>query len=114
MTQAAFSPDGRRLVTLASGREVRVWDLITGAELATLGTLKGWGGRIAWSPDGGRIAVGSGDGSINVFDAESGLELFALRGHTGYVASARRIAARPGGAHTFGCGTPRAGRRSTR
>jgi WD40 repeat protein/tRNA A-37 threonylcarbamoyl transferase component Bud32 len=80
----AYGPDGRRLATWGDG--VRVWDAVSGAELATL-TARDVTGGVAWSPDGRRVAVGSADHSVKVFDADSGAELFALRGNNDVVES---------------------------
>jgi len=56
----AFSPDGRRLISTAGGREaVKVWDAGTRQELLTLG---GNGSTLAaarWSADGDVILVGT-------------------------------------------------------
>jgi WD40 repeat protein len=56
----AFSPDGRRLVSTAYGREaVKLWDVGTGQELLTLaGTDLGLG-KARWSADGDAILAGS-------------------------------------------------------
>jgi WD40 repeat protein len=55
----AFSPDGKRLFSLAAAGEkdaVRVWDPATGAELFMVGSPAGIG--VATSPDGTLLAVG--------------------------------------------------------
>jgi WD40 repeat protein len=58
---AAFSPDGGRLLT-CSAADLRVWDSRAGRPLLTL--PGGAGLRGAWSPDGGRIlGWGGGEGA---------------------------------------------------
>jgi WD40 repeat protein len=58
----AFSPNGRRLVTVGSGGEmglgggVKLWDLATGQELLTLGGANDVVTAVAFSPDGHRLA----------------------------------------------------------
>jgi len=66
---AAFSPDGRRIVTTSMDNVVRVWD--AGSEGSPL-VLRGHDNTVAsasWSPDGKHIASASGDGSVQVWQA---------------------------------------------
>ena len=66
---AAFSPDGRRLVTtMFSQSPARLWDGLTGKPIAALeGRLKG-----TFSPNGRRLVTGSEDGTGWLWDADSG------------------------------------------
>jgi Tol biopolymer transport system component len=111
ITRVAFSPDGKRLASVAGygpgaivGGEIKVWDAETGQELHT---LPAGGFSMAFSPDGRRIAgagkppmtmrgVGgpSGSGEVKVWDAETGRELLTLQGHTSDV---RNVAFSPDG-----------------
>lgn len=78
---AAYSPDGRRLVTGSHDQTARVWDAASGEQLLT---LKGHTGGIysaAFSPDSRRILTGSYDQTARVWDAVSGEELLTLKGH---------------------------------
>ena len=69
---AAFSPDGRRVVTASRDHTARVWDAVTGE--AITGPIRH--GDIVWkavfSPDGLRVVTASQDGTARVWDARSG------------------------------------------
>jgi RNA polymerase sigma factor (sigma-70 family) len=89
---AAFSPDGKRLVTFGFGsrQAVRLWDLGTGETL--------WGrdgdGAFAFSPDGKILAVAGKDHAVHLLETAGGKERGAFRGHDGPIDS---IAFLPGG-----------------
>jgi WD40 repeat protein len=59
----AFSPDGKRIVTVPLGRgNATFWDTVTGQELLTVSKLPqslSTAARIAFSPDGKQIVVGN-------------------------------------------------------
>jgi len=76
---AAFSPNGRLLVTGAENGEAIVWDAAVGEPCLR---LKGHAAAIyaaAWAPDGGGIATASGDGSVILWDAERGEQRTVFR-----------------------------------
>jgi eukaryotic-like serine/threonine-protein kinase len=59
----AFSPDGKRLMTAGTGASdtVKLWDLESGREVATLPGEPGFNDFVGFSPDGNTIfAVGNG------------------------------------------------------
>jgi len=73
MSSAAYSPDGKRIVTGCSQREVQLWNAETGQPIG--GPLTGHTGSLsnaAFSPEGKRIVTASFDGTARVWDAESG------------------------------------------
>ncbi len=86
--RAAFSPDGRRVVTASFDGTAMVWDADSGARLIILSGHKGIVWDAAFSPDGRRIVTAGADGLALVWDANSGQRLQTLKGHKGMVLSA--------------------------
>jgi WD40 repeat protein len=79
---AAFSPDGKRVVTASGDGTARVWDAATGARLAELVGHAGAVASAAFSPDGKQIVTASSDRTARVWDAATGAGLAEFRGHT--------------------------------
>ena len=102
VNSVAFSPDGTRIVTASDDNTARVWDALTGKELATLIGHESKVTSAAFSPDGTRIVTATGDFLSNsdktarVWDAATGKELATLIGHEGDVNS---VAFSPDGTH---------------
>jgi WD40 repeat protein/DNA-binding SARP family transcriptional activator len=80
VTVAAFGADG---LLATGGRDgvARVWDLRSGALLATLGGHDAPLGQLAFDPDGDRLATAGEDGTVRVWEAATGRELLTLWGH---------------------------------
>ena len=87
-TRFAFAPDGRTLVTRATGGQVVVWDVATGKELHRRGKPlpppTWWGGistlshpGLAVSPDGKTLAVAGDGNAVTLLDLNTGEELHA-------------------------------------
>jgi len=66
---AAFSPDGRHLVTGRRDRTVHVWDANDGRSIRPLGTHDGPIRAVVFSPDGRHLATTSADGEVKLWDA---------------------------------------------
>ncbi|MEV4256526.1 serine/threonine-protein kinase [Spirillospora sp. NPDC049652] len=80
---AAFAPDGRMVATCGADQFVRLYDGVTGARIADLGTPSATG--LAFSPDGRTLAVGEYGGTngnvVRVWDVRTHVELARLPGH---------------------------------
>jgi len=82
---AAFSPDGKRIVTASADHTAQVWDAETGHPLTTLIGHTGPVNDAAFSPDGKRIITASEDATARVWDADSGILLATLNAGSGVV-----------------------------
>jgi WD40 repeat protein len=89
---AAFSPDGKRIVTGSADKTIRIWNAESGEELKRIGktvmvfgasvNLSGHTDRIysvTLSPDGKKILSGSWDNTTRIWDAETGKELKKMK-----------------------------------
>lgn len=79
----ATSPDGKRFVTGSVDKTAKIWDIETGACIATLPDHGHVVESVAFSPDGALIATASGDpraarGALRIFDARTGEGLHAI------------------------------------
>jgi WD40 repeat protein/tRNA A-37 threonylcarbamoyl transferase component Bud32 len=86
ITVAAFSPDGRYLLTSGLNarlsppiqRETKLWDAATGALIRIIDSNNALNGTACWSPDGARIAVGGRHFRYRMYDAETGNLLYEV------------------------------------
>ena len=83
----AFSPDGKTLTSGSRDKTIRLWDVNTGQQKATLEGHTGWVLSVAFSPDGSTLASGSWDRTIRLWDARTGEYQQTLEGHTAEVTS---------------------------
>jgi len=84
---AAFSPDGKHIVTASDDMTARIWDAATGKPVGE--PLSGRVLSAAFSPDGQRIVTASWDTTARVWDAATGKPIGEpLKGHEDAVRSA--------------------------
>jgi WD40 repeat protein len=80
----AFSPDGKR-VAAAVGKEVRVYDAVTGRQVASLGPHESVIDQVTFSPDGKRISANRydspGPDTVYLWDADTGRPVARLTDH---------------------------------
>jgi WD40 repeat protein len=79
LNSAAFSPDGRWVVTGDSGGVVRVWDVKAQKMLAAIPAHAGPVNAVSFSPDGKQILSGSDDWSAKIYSCTSCVPLQELR-----------------------------------
>ena len=72
ISSAAFSPDGRRIVTVSDDKTARVWDAESGKPVGEPMAHDNAINSAAFSPDGRRIVTASEDKTARVWDAETG------------------------------------------
>ncbi len=86
VNSAAFSPDGKYIVTASYDNTAIVWDAVSGQKLRSLAGNTGSLHSAAFSPDGKYIVTAAAIAAV--WDAASGQRLCTLAGHTSYVYSA--------------------------
>ena len=75
VTSAAYSPDGKRIVTDSYDKTAKVWDANTGKELFTLKGHERQLNSAIYSAGGDRIVTASFDKTAKVWDAKTGQHL---------------------------------------
>ena len=71
-----FSPDGRRIATGGDGHEaIKLWDVATRRELATLESQGSRFNGVRFSPDGNSLLAGNDAGTLHLWRAPSFAEI---------------------------------------
>jgi WD40 repeat protein len=74
----AFAPDGRRVSAAGADGAVRVWDVMSGAEIQNLQWRSEPIRSLAFTPDGKWLAAGDDNGSVGLWEAATGKEIRTL------------------------------------
>jgi WD40 repeat protein len=98
VVSAAFSADGKQVLTGGDDCTLRLWDRATGKEIRTFTSHEGFVKSVAFSPDGKQVLSGATDTTVRLWDAATGKELKAFRKHTEPVAAVAFI---DGGSQTL-------------
>jgi WD40 repeat protein len=77
---ATFSPDKTILATGGMGKEIKLWNVKTGALVKVLSGHTDYVYAIAFSPDGKLLVSGGSEQSLKLWDVATGGELASLRG----------------------------------
>jgi WD40 repeat protein/serine/threonine protein kinase len=85
---AAFSPDGRRVITASHDKTARVWDVETGKPVTPILRHADELNYVAFSPNGRFVATACVDGTVQVWDAETGKPVAAPPRHKHNVVAA--------------------------
>ena len=86
VTSAAFSPDGKFVLT-GTGEGPLLWDIKSGKEIGAFKRRSVSSAAVAFSPDGAHVLTGNTDTTARLWDVASGREVRDLMGHTGPVSS---------------------------
>ncbi|HIK91461.1 MAG TPA: WD40 repeat domain-containing protein [Planctomycetes bacterium] len=87
VTMADFTPDGLTVGTSSSDHSLKLWNAITGEELATLNGNAAPVSAMAISPNGRVLASGARDNTIKLWDIPQAKPLRSFAGHQAAVTS---------------------------
>jgi WD40 repeat protein len=84
-----FHPDGQKLATFGSNRNLRFWSGVSGQPISSVRVTNN-ARALAFSPDGRYLVAATyasfrGPDTLTLWDAQTGGEVASLRGHTGQV-----------------------------
>jgi WD40 repeat protein len=82
VSHAAFSPDGRYILTTSHDHTARIWDATSGLPLGVVLKHDNAIQHGSFSPDGSRVVSASSDGSAQVWEWSSGDQVFSAFKHS--------------------------------
>ncbi|MFN8003297.1 MAG: hypothetical protein U0X75_20025 [Acidobacteriota bacterium] len=85
--QSLFSFNGKTIASASADKTVRLWDLRSEQNIATLRGHKETVWSVAFAPDGKTIASASDDQTVKLWDVRSGQNNATLAGHESAVMS---------------------------
>ncbi len=85
---AAFSPDGRRVITAGAQRDAVMWDVNAGEAISPKLHHDGSVHQVSFSADGARVLTASADGLARIWNVADGRELCRSPKHGGEVVGA--------------------------
>ncbi len=87
VVSAAFSADGKQVLSGGDDRTLRLWDAATGKDVRVFTGHEGFVKSVALSPDGRQALSGATDATVRLWDAASGKEVKVFRKHAEPVAA---------------------------
>lgn len=88
LSNACFSPDGKKVLTSSQDGTAKIWDAQTGMLIADLKEHIAIIWEASFSPDGKKIVTASLDQTAKIWDAQTGILIADLKGHTQMVLGA--------------------------
>ena len=82
VSNAQYSPDGKKVISSSVDGKVKIWDVATGSLLADLICGTTFIKHVEFSPDGKRILTVCNDNFVKVWNTETGLLYTILKGHS--------------------------------
>ncbi|KAI8611683.1 WD40-repeat-containing domain protein [Chytriomyces sp. MP71] len=85
---AAFSVDGKKIISSSKDYTIKIWDVRTGECTSTITGHTSWVNSVAYAPNGQFFVSASSDKSVCIWDASSGELLRVLEGHLDIITNA--------------------------